>query len=671
VLFRSSRPLNDVHKELTYRPEVDGLRALAVLAVVLFHARVLGFTGGYVGVDIFFVISGYLITSIIAREAAIGTFSIVSFYERRLRRILPALAVVTFFVVVAAFPIYMPFDFKELGQSVVALALFSSNNFFWLKSGYFSPAAELRPLLHTWSLGVEEQFYIFWPIMVVFLLKLDGRYRKLVIWPLFVTSLATSQLLLGDHRDASFYLIFSRTWELLLGSLLALKLVRFTPRFEALSIGGGVGLSLIFFSICFYSESTPFPGLRALLPCVGSCLVIESGEEKANLVARLLSARPLVLIGLISYSLYLWHWPFLAFARYLLEQELTIVQTLTCCLMAVSMAILSYRYIETPVRKKQVFPAAVIFLGSACFILVAIIFGAAAHVEGGFPGRLPHEVVRLARSAADINPMREACDRKTAYDVKAGRSCALGMVKSSETTWALWGDSFADALMPGFDAAGKIAGQRGVALVQSGCYPLPSVMQMSADCELVSNANLAFLEEHHEIRTVVLVARWTSAVTGVRLGTFSKSGLWLTDATSKAIGATENRKVTLRGVERIVDRLPGRRIVVVAHIPEQRVDAPRVLALDLLLGRNLERGELRADYDGRREKVQSVLTDITESGRRLEVLDLGTTLCDHVRCPLLENGIVRFVDDNHLSATLAISLAPQFAKALVDIGQTR
>ena len=301
---------------MQYRKEIDGLRAIAVLPVIFFHGNLFGMTGGYIGVDIFFVISGYLITSILIEEIEGGRFSILNFYERRARRILPALTAVLLFTTIAAF-ILMPAGlFKSYSQSLVSVSTFLSNVFFYLTSGYFSTASDEKPLLHTWSLAVEEQYYIFFPVLLSVLWFIGKKRLTLFISALTITSLLLAQYLSFKQAvDANFYLIFSRSWELFAGSLIAITgIQKFSIAKRGRDIIGSIGLTLIFYSIVFFDRLTPFPSMYTLAPVIGACLVIIFCDSTTT-IGKFLSNRLFVGIGLISYSLYLWHQPIFAFLR--------------------------------------------------------------------------------------------------------------------------------------------------------------------------------------------------------------------------------------------------------------------------------------------------------------------------------------------------------------------
>src|SRR5438045_534304 len=364
-----------------YRPDVDGLRGIAVVPVVLYHYGVPGFGGGFVGVDVFFVISGYLITELIYAEMRAGRFSIVHFYERRIRRIFPALFALLFFVTIAASVLLFPRDLRQYAKSLWATAVFGSNFSFWRQAGYFDTAADLKPILHTWSLAVEEQFYLVWPAILfglVYLGRAVSRWRMIVvICTILVLSLAESVRELQSAPTAAFYLLPSRMWELMLGAVLA---VADLPRTGSLMIRNALataGLVLIAWAVCTYNADTPFPALAAVAPCLGAALLIYTGEEGGTAPSRILSTGFLVFVGLISYSLYLWHWPLYVFARYYIDRPLSPPLAITLMLVSVLLGWLSYRFVEQPFRARKAF-----FSGRRLFAMAgaAIAFATAAGI---------------------------------------------------------------------------------------------------------------------------------------------------------------------------------------------------------------------------------------------------------------------------------------------------
>jgi len=335
---------------LKYRAEIDGLRALAVVPVILFHAGFELFSGGFVGVDVFFVISGYLITTILIDDIENNRFSIVNFYERRARRILPALSFVMLVCIPFAWMWMLPSQMKDFSQSLVAVSLFASNILFWRESGYFDASAEEKPLLHTWSLAVEEQYYVLFPIFLFFAWRF-GKNR--VFWIIVVVAAASLLLSEWGFRNkptANFYLAPTRAWELLAGSIAAFIVQnRGVKANNALSL---LGLAAILFSIFAYDESTPFPSVYALVPVIGVVLLVLFAE-KDTLVAKFLSMKLIVGMGLISYSAYLWHQPLFAFARIKLVDEPTMPLMSFLAIASIALAILSWKFVEEPFRSRK------------------------------------------------------------------------------------------------------------------------------------------------------------------------------------------------------------------------------------------------------------------------------------------------------------------------------
>ena len=303
---------------MEYRREIDGLRALAVLPVILFHAGFQTFSGGFVGVDVFFVISGYLITTVIFAELETGNFSVIKFYERRARRILPALFLMMSVCLPFAWLWLMPHDLKSFSQSLVAVSAFSSNVLFWKTSGYFESAAELKPLLHTWSLAVEEQFYVVFPIFLMLTWRLGKRWILGLLVLVFLVSLQTAQYESITKPSAAFYLLPTRAWELILGAFIALTYSRLSGIGISKSFHEGLsitGVLLILYAIFAFDELTPFPSLYTLVPTTGAALIILFAN-RATTAGRAIGNKVLVAVGLISYSAYLWHQPLFAFAKH-------------------------------------------------------------------------------------------------------------------------------------------------------------------------------------------------------------------------------------------------------------------------------------------------------------------------------------------------------------------
>lgn len=381
---------------IQHRSDIDGLRALAVGLVVLFHLG-LPVHGGFVGVDVFFVISGYLITSILYGDLERGRYSLLEFYQRRARRILPALLLVLLCSSLAALWLLLPPALRSFGLSLGSTALFVSNFYFWIDTGYFAAAADSRPLLHTWSLAVEEQFYLLFPLLLAALHRhLRPRLRGLLAL-LALASLLYGEWLRAQAPASAFYLLPARAWELLLGSLLALGAVPAVSSRGLREVLGLLGLAGILGSALLYSERTPFPGFSALAPCLGTALLIHSGAARDSLAYRLLSLRPLVFLGLISYSLYLWHWPLIVYYQQGLLGDFGYPQKLALLLVALVLSTLSWRYVETPFRRldRQRWPARRLLSVSALALLVTSLIGAGL-LWNGLPGRFQPPVPAIA-----------------------------------------------------------------------------------------------------------------------------------------------------------------------------------------------------------------------------------------------------------------------------------
>jgi len=370
---------------MLYRKEVDGLRALAIVPVIMFHAGVTGFGGGYVGVDVFFVISGYLITSILLAERDEGRFSIIDFYERRARRILPAL----FFVILSCLPfawwLMTPYQFYEFAQSLVAVSLFASNFLFWKQSDYFDASSELKPLLHTWSLAVEEQYYLIFPALLWIIWRFGKKRTAAVVGILALISLTTAQIFIESHQAATFYLLHARAWELFMGGLIAIYLsTGRCPSSDKTRHLGTLGIILIAISVTLFDKNTPFPSLYALLPTLGAGLIILFATP-SNLSGKLLGSRPLVTIGLVSYSAYLWHQPILAFLRIHNDTlEMTPHDLALVFAILLPVTYFSYQFIEKPFRSRSTTSSRLVFAFSLTGIAVYAGVGMLGYSQNGF-----------------------------------------------------------------------------------------------------------------------------------------------------------------------------------------------------------------------------------------------------------------------------------------------
>ena len=636
---------------MKYRSDIDGLRALAVLPVVAFHAGIAGVPGGFVGVDIFFVISGFLITAIIVADVEAGRFSIAGFYERRVRRILPNLFAMMAATLAVCLVVLIPADLAYFGQTLTAAALSASNILFWIKTGYFDANASQVPLLHTWSLAVEEQYYILFPPLIALVVgRLKVRPAP-VIWALFAASLAVSVWQVRASPTGAFYLPFGRWWELMTGSLLAVGAVPPIHGARRREIAAAAGLAAILVAIATFHEQMRFPGEAALLPCLGTAAVIHANRHGPTAVGRLLSWRPFVLVGLVSYSLYLWHWPVIVLARYLLQRAPTAPETIVLIAIMAALAIGAWRFVERPLRRARHgwTQARILALALAGTLGFAAI-GVALWRTAGLPQRYPPAIRAYALAAGDVNSRRVACDNPSLARVAAGDVCRLGAA-AGPARFAFVGDSYADAMAPGVDAAARRTGVPGLVITHPGCLPLVG----ASGCTAFWRAAYARLAADPAIDTVIVAARWPTFVEGRRFGLFEADWRLVTDALSTRSDPDENRAAIARSFDRTAAALRGKRFVVLAGMPEQRVHAPQYLTLRSLWGGSLA-GLPRAAFDARQARTQAL---IGAAARRdgFAVVDAATVMCGPADCPIAADGAALYADDSHPSTRGAVRFA--------------
>ena len=500
---------------MQYRADIDGLRAVAIVPVLLYHAEVAGVGGGFVGVDVFFVISGFLITSLILAEIREESFSILQFYARRARRILPALFVVIAATLAVGSVLLLSTDFSDLVRSALSSVLFVSNVYLWSSSSYFASAAEMKPLLHTWSLAVEEQYYIFFPALLLFVIR-RGRSVAGVLLVILAASFGLSVWAVPRAPEAAFFLAPTRVWELLVGSLLALGVVPPLAGRAGREVVGAAGLALIVASVLAFDEQTPFPGVNALWPCLGAAMVIHA---EGSAVGRLLSTRPLVFVGLVSYSLYLWHWPLIVFARY--EGWFTGAPLETAAVLAASfgLAVASWRLVELPVRRSRLLAdrdrmlrgAGGAIVGAAALLLALDLVHA--------PGAVGPAGRELGRAEA-----RAAYGEGTCF-FSSGAPLASIVPERCLTpdptrpTYLLIGDSFAAHLWPGLRQA--LPGKDVLQLTFGGCPPfLVGPSREDPGCRKVIAAVAAAVESTR-FDAILVAANWQSGERAALAATLS------------------------------------------------------------------------------------------------------------------------------------------------------
>ena len=620
------------NKTVGYRPELDGLRAVAVVSVLLYHLGSPISPGGFVGVDVFFVLSGFLITRLIAEELRIGEFSLSKFYERQIRRIVPALFVVCACCTVAAVIVLLPHELKRFSSSLIAAALSVSNFWFLRQSNYFSPAVETQPLLHTWSLAVEEQFYILFPLMLGAAFKLGPKPTRTLIWTLFAVSLILSITMLGKHPKGTFYLIHTRAWELLTGSIIALGFVpAATSRWQR-EVGATVGLLGILAAIVGFNSHTPFPGYAALLPCLGAALIIWAGEE--NSVARILRAGPFVFIGLISYSLYLWHWPLIVFTRLWVAGPLSLTLQIILTCLALGLAIVTWRFVETPFRRrdgrglspKAIYVAGGVGLGSlvVCGLIVVGL--------RGLPGRIPKDALALAAASSDSSPMRSKCHFDGALNQTYDMSCVFGA--PVEPDFIVYADSHGAELSL---VLGKLAEERGQSvreLTASGCAPTLSVLPEDEPECVAYNARM--------LKKLTSIPPTTIIVT-------ANAAAW----------SSEDAAIYIPGMQKVVHALrdAGHRVIILGSVPAHpnSVPIPATLARRVMLGQRSDGYTFDPGMANYRD-IEMALEKVA-TAEHAEYVPVSPLLCDKVGCKADIDGTVLYFDHGHLSVAGAKLIA--------------
>ena len=597
---------------MEYRKEIDGWRAIAVIPVILFHAGFELFSGGFVGVDIFFVISGYLITSIIIRELEQGTFKLVNFYERRVRRILPALFLVLLVCIPFAWVLFLPNDLKIFGQYLTSSVFFSTNILLVLKGDdYFTAPVEQNPLLHVWSLAVEEQYYILFPVFLMFAWRI-GKTRLLILFALlFILSLSAAHWGAYNMPSASFYMLPTRGWELLIGAFAAFYLQKNKPSvpFKVSQLTSIFGLFLIGYATFAFNKLTPFPSLYALVPTIGTLLIIIYSVP-GTVVNRLLSTNLLVGIGLISYSAYLWHQPLFAFTRYYSPTAPSVAIMLSLCVMSLFLAFFSWKFVEKPFRRRGYIRKELIFILSGIFILLFAGFGVVGHYNGGFPERNPlfSRLVSNVGLSLKCNGNFEVVDK-----------CST----APKPNVAILGNSYAMHLVEGLKE--NYPAQRFVQLTQDSCQVHLNDRSKKAgeiECREFILNSLNTIKTSKEIKSVVI------------------------SSTFKDITEPENIK-SFKEVLRELKKA-GKKVLIVGPTPSIGKDIGKCIS-------NYYGTSEISSCDFRKKQIPEAhwlkineLTKISEE-MAVEFQDLTEVICETDICRMVTDDVIIYRDEGHLS----------------------
>lgn len=625
-----------------YRPDIDGIRAIAVVLVILFHAGIAPVSGGYIGVDVFFVISGYLITKLLLAPAERRLLAnLAEFYTRRIRRIVPALVAVLLVATSVAIWLLMPSDLVRFGRFLLSVPFFVSNLEAWHETGYFQSGAPENPLLHLWSISVEEQFYLLYPIL---LLALARRGRRQITSLLICAAVISFVLCCwGSYAkpSATYYLIPPRAWELLLGGLGAVGAIRAPKSKYSAEIISAVALVAISVAACTYSLHTPYPGIYAAVPTASTVALLVVGATHSTWTHKVLSTRPLVATGLISYSLYLWHLPILAFYRYFyLKQfrpvELAVVLAGTYLLSAVT-----WYVVEQPVRRRVIFSSRRQVVWSALLAnCVIALLGLMFLGTNGLPERFSAQVLAIASGAADRDKDTDKCMSLPYNEVAAGNLCRYGSIGGARIM--VWGDSHAAALLPAYRVLARRHGAELYFAAESACRPLLHIVNIDAprwkqeSCVRFNDAMVKAVQAI-DPNVVILSGHWIDSEDALR-------------STSGAVESMHGSHF-MTGLEQTIAAIdPDKRAVcIVLGVPDLKYSLPQ--ALVMAERRNVPNDFLRVSRQAAINEYRDVDLDIRRLAGRypIRIADPRDSLCAQAMCEVEFEGRALYRDSEHLS----------------------
>jgi peptidoglycan/LPS O-acetylase OafA/YrhL len=638
---------------------IDGLRAVAVLPVIFFHFNLPGVSGGYVGVDVFFVISGFLITGILFDMMQRKEFFILSFYERRARRILPALFVTCTLCLAMTLLLFVPDDFVQFSRSLEGVAGFASNFIFARWVGYFAASATVKPLLHTWSLAVEEQFYVFFPLLLYGLDRAFAKRRRtftLSLYLLLGISLALNLTFISSAPERTFYLLHTRAWELMMGAVLMLHLQKIHLPQTAREVMGAAGAGLLLACFFLYDRNTVFPGAAAIPPCLATVALIWSNLESPTAVGRVLSSKPCVAVGLISYGLYLYHWPVLVFTRYYLDRDPTPAWVFFCLLLIGAMAIFSYRYVEKPIRSGVLLARGKsLFQFSAGWLLAFGLAGFWGVHSEGFPGRFSGPALQYAAGAQEKLWTGGKCPIHDAPLPSGKTVCTLGAEGRPHPDFLLWGDSHAGMLEPAIDAMARQYGVSGWSIVYAGCPSLVKTERadhyVKFSCQQIASAVFKIIKRN-KIRTILLVTRWDMYALGWEKGSIETTREPLISFESAGGETIAGRQAFAPAVIETARALKdiGVSVWVMKQVPPNLVNVPSALAKAVYLGRDPE--ALRRPYTdiiSRRKPIDDAFAEAAQA-YPLHFIDPANKFCPGKSlCLIASEGHALYTDNSHLT----------------------
>lgn len=629
-----------------------------MVSVILYHAGYSLFSGGFIGVDVFFVISGFLIGSILFNELERGNFSYVKFLERRARRILPALTLVLAITVLLGALILFPDDFKRLGASLSATAAFASNILFWNQTGYFDAVSEYKPLIHMWSLAVEEQFYIFFPPALLLL----WRYARTRLWwilaAITLASFALAELTVRVSPDTAFFLPHSRAWELLTGVLAAHYVRQSSGAFcrKARELASLFGITMVLASIILLDDSMPFPGATAVPSILGTVLIILfAGPD--TLTHKVLSIRPMVGIGLISYSAYLWHQPIFAFFRHLYIPDPHNIAAPILIVITMILAYLSWKFVEAPFRDRTRFNQKKIFTWSCAALATTFIGGLALYFSSGLPWRFSEEVVQLAQTRERLKSPTDNCTLRIRKEDDL-RAQVEGCYVPGNTLYLI-GDSHAHALSYALRAEADRNGITLIVLSESACAPIPeaSSPKQSKNCDLLKQQMRALTRTFPA--PVILASRWRLFTSGETYDNREGGLEFGPKMPMIQDGKLVDQPVALVEAA-LTDWANDVPLVVVDNIPEAGWLVKQVMARRMQMGSNQTK-PLSTSYAVYKSANRDIIAmfDRLEQDRAISIFRTAPLVCDELtgRCLNERDGEPLYYDDDHPDLPYAKDIA--------------
>jgi peptidoglycan/LPS O-acetylase OafA/YrhL len=624
-----------------YRPDIDGLRSVAVLLVLVFHFGLFGFgKAGFIGVDVFFVISGFLISSLIWQQLEAGSFSLRRFYLRRFRRLAPAFVCVQLILLAAAYALMLPTEVRDLIKQTVSAQTYLINFYLWKSVNYFGLQAESVPLLHCWSLAVEEQFYLTYPLLLIGVHRFARGYFPLILILVTLASFGLNVAFVSSHQGAVFYLLPSRAWELSIGAMVPLAQRWFASRRWLREAAAVIGAVLIALGVTLYSRQIPFPGFFALYPTIGAACLILAGASDGSWISTVLSQKPLVYVGRISYSLYLVHWP----VRVLLEtvaRDYTVFWRWLSFALSLLLASLLFHVVEDPVRRGTVLPTGRKFVaGYAAGFGVVMLIAGSAHLTLGWTHRFDSVAVRLAEYENDRNDAAQRCEYSgQSWDPNMAL-CRLGDPQASPT-WLVFGDSHAWALGDSFSNLLKHRHQAGRLVFAHGCMPIAGLG--GSDCQRFTAALLQHIAQTPEIKTVALVSIWRQVFEGESL---QGPGGDLVTGPARVDVFQDQFHLTL---QRLHDS--GKSVVIWEPLPSTRRSVPKQLAWNRITGKEVGIATTRREH----ERTFRFMTDAIRNNSQLidATISPASVLCPTDTCLVENEGVPLYFDNNHPSRSAA------------------